>query len=349
MPTGNIQYGDGYYSKNPASHLAEKCNDYESDLESFLLRQDPNIKLRIENAVKDSKVKIQAILRNETALRLKDSTGSTPIKVKVVSGLPIIVRRKLREIPKPSIPRVFLDKHCLQNAESGLQYLNHTIETFNSINSNITKNEVEKVLNYVHELLNSFNNKSLDKDIIDLMVKIDEDVLGAYFFNDAEIHLYWLVIGLFSYKYGVSPESLASVVAAHEWAHAYSHVGADTGGNRWDTEAFSSTSMTTVEGIAQYYSGLISERLSDECFNTYLCLLAQQSKPYRSHLEWFKDDANEKESYPIEDLKRWEKISSPKFRESVRFALLEARTGDRKFSQSFVDTLREVSDRLCLT
>jgi len=348
MGMDNMLFGEGYYSGNPGDIFEEHGGDIERGLESLLLEQDPDIKLRIEKAAKDYKTKIQASLRNETALRLSDSSGKASIKVKVVPGLPVVVRKRLMGRPIPPLPRIFIDKTSLLNAETGLEYLGKSLEPLNRLvtDPHLTPEEMRKALDYVRRLLNLFSVPGLDDDIVEFIVKIDQDVLGAYFFHHAEIHLYWLVIGLFSYKFGVSPESMTAVVAAHEWAHAYTHLGADAGGKRWDTDAFASCSLITVESLAQYYGGLACEQLSKDCFNAYLKLLERQPHPYRSHLDWFKDNPDEHKTDPAEDLNRWGRISKPELREAVRFALLEARSGDRRHPQNFVNTLREVRDRL---
>ncbi len=348
MGRDNMLFGQGYYSGNPAYIFEEHGGDIERELESLLLEQDPKIKLRIEKAAKDYKIKIQTSLRNETALRLSDSSGNASIKVKVVPGLPVVVRKRLVGVPIPPLPRIFVDKSSLLSAETGLKYLGKSLKSLNRLvtDPHLTQEEMRKALDYVQRLLNLFSVPGLGDDVVEFIVEIDQDVLGAYFFHHAEIHLYWLVIGLFSYKYGISPESMTAVAAAHEWAHAYTHLGADAGGKRWDTDAFASCSLITVESLAQYYGGLACRRLSNDCFDAYMKLLARQPRPYRFHLDWFKDNPDEQETAPAEDLKRWGRISNPELREAVRFALLEARSGDRRHPQNFVDTLREVRDRL---
>jgi hypothetical protein len=349
MRRDNMLFGEGYYSGNPSDISKEHGGEIERELESLLLKQDPNIKLRIEKAAKKYKTKIQASLRNETALRLSTSSGNAMVKVKVVPGLPVIVKKRLVR-PIPPLPRIFVDKTSLLNAKTGLEYLEKSLEPLNRLvtDPHLAPDEIRKALDYVRKLLRLFNDPKPGDDIVEFMVKIDQDVLGAYFFHHAEIHLYWLVIGLFSYKYGVSPESMTAVVAAHEWAHAYTHLGADAGGKRWDTDAFASCSLITVESLAQYYGGLACERLSKDCFDAYLKLLARQPHSYRFHLGWFTDNPNEQKTAPAEDLDRWGKISNPEFREAVRFALLEARSGDWRCPQNFVGTLQEVCDRLKL-
>ena len=90
---------------------------------------------------------------------------------------------------------------------------------------------------------------------------IKEDVLGAYFFRVPEVHLYWMVIGLVAGVLGISVESLTVVVATHELAHAYSHLGRDIDGKRWETEDFARADLNIVEGIAQFYTEVVSPKL----------------------------------------------------------------------------------------
>src|ERR1035441_6637046 len=80
----------------------------------------------------------------------------------------------------------------------------------------------------------------------DILKKIDDDVLGAYFPLGKKtkgggvpvIEVYWTVVGAVARAIDVDVEGLTLTVLAHELAHAYSHIGADTDGNRWGDQAF---------------------------------------------------------------------------------------------------------------
>ena len=60
---------------------------------------------------------------------------------------------------------------------------------------------------------------------------------------------------------GATVEALTVVVAAHELSHAYTHLGRDIDGRCWDTEAFAHAETGMVEGLAQFYTALICDKL----------------------------------------------------------------------------------------
>ena len=76
---------------------------------------------------------------------------------------------------------------------------------------------------------------------------------------------------------------------AHELAHAYTHVGADADGRRWGTTAFQRTDRALLEGLAQYYTCRVLERLgklAPGAMDAYEKLLPHQPAIYRTHLSW---------------------------------------------------------------
>src|SRR5438045_984553 len=73
----------------------------------------------------------------------------------------------------------------------------------------------------------------------------------------------WGVIGLVSDWVGSSVEDLTIVVLTHELAHAYTQLGADIDGRRWPAAAFRRADLPLTEGLAQYYTQAVLERLKD--------------------------------------------------------------------------------------
>jgi hypothetical protein len=98
-------------------------------------------------------------------------------------------------------------------------------------------------------------------DFIERIRAIQEDVLGAYFFRLPEVRLYWMVVGFMAGVLGVPVEALTLVVAAHELAHAYTHLGRDIDGERWKTESFAAANLAITEGLAQFYTKVICKKL----------------------------------------------------------------------------------------
>ena len=83
-----------------------------------------------------------------------------------------------------------------------------------------------------------------------------------------------------------SVEDLTIVVLAHEVAHAYTQLGADTDGRRWPVAAFGQAEVSLVEGLAQYYAERALMRLAARypgAHAVFLQLLAKQPPPYHAH------------------------------------------------------------------
>jgi hypothetical protein len=121
---------------------------------------------------------------------------------------------------------------------------------------------------------------------------IQQDVLGAYFFRIPEVRLYWMVIGFLSGVLGGSVEALTLVAGTHELAHAYTHLGRDIDGMRWETESFAASNLAITEGLAQFYTKTICKKLDMRFpagLKAYERLLQLQSGPYLVHEDWVKD------------------------------------------------------------
>jgi tetratricopeptide (TPR) repeat protein len=129
---------------------------------------------------------------------------------------------------------------------------------------------------------------------------VDDDILGRYQFvsnggrTSASACLYWAVIGLVARSLGVSLEGLTVNVLAHELAHAYTHLGADIDGHRWDDDAFLNSARAVKEGLAQYYTRQLLHRLKGripEALEAYEALLPNQPDEYRIQETWIEGGA----------------------------------------------------------
>lgn len=177
-------------------------------------------------------------------------------------------------------------------------------------------------------------------DLLRQIFAINEDVLGLYSYHlpadyslfdedrpKARADLYWGVIGLVSKALGVTVAGLTVKVLAHELAHAYTHIGADADGKRWDTQAFSKAERGLKEGLAQYYTVRVLDRLErqiPEARQAYEKLLPHQPAVYRTHVPWL------------------EKFTP----EEVRHAMLTTRRGGEGTVKWFNGALADAQKRL---
>jgi hypothetical protein len=158
------------------------------------------------------------------------------------------------------------------------------------------------------ELLNAYDfsehllKTSQSFDLVTKLHAVEDDILGQYRWLDARqgqtsasIHLYWGVIGLVARALAISVEGLTVKVLAHELAHAYTHLGADIDGHRWDNEDFYNTKRIVKEALAQYYTHQLVGRLKarmPEAQEAYEQLLPHQPADYKVQERWIKDGAS---------------------------------------------------------
>jgi hypothetical protein len=168
-------------------------------------------------------------------------------------------------------------------------------------------------------------------DLTKFILRVNEDVLGVYRYKvrhdyddpDPKIELYWGVIGLIARDLGISVEDLASVVLAHELAHAYTHVGSDADDRYWNTRHFNESSVGLKEGLAQYYTDLVCQRLERDApgiRGAYKKLLPKQPEAYHVQEQW-KDSTPEIVRHAMLGIRRTSNDGSPEtFREFLRKA-----------------------------
>ena len=128
-----------------------------------------------------------------------------------------------------------------------------------------------------------------------LFREVNEDVMGVYRPRSKAIALHWIPIALIAKGIEVAIDDLTLVVLAHEVAHAYTHVGMDIGGSRWDTDAFIKTDLAVTEGLAQYYTFVYLAKHAEAerapgPLAAYRKLLEHQGPDYHTHLAWIGDD-----------------------------------------------------------
>jgi hypothetical protein len=169
----------------------------------------------------------------------------------------------------------------------------------------------------------------IDRPIIERIRTIDRDWLGAYFFRQGRIELYAPAIALWSKYLGVPVEDMAIVVLAHELAHAFTHIGRDIDGRVWATDDFAKADLFLVEGLAQFYSDRVCERL------------VRRRPAVRSAF----DLLNENQSPPYCIFHEWKKIG-PLVGEAVRHALIDCRVSRIKDHAAFYSVLQAAHDRL---
>lgn len=260
------------------------------EIEAFLKARDPDIPQKVERTFRQWNLIIRDYLRNETGLRLSVGDDNQSVPVRIVSGLPKPFEDLIAH-NSPSLLMILLNRPSIINTAKGMAFFDRHLATLRRegfVEPDITYQEIKRV----REFVESVARQTEELALLNQIKSIEDDILGAYFFKIPVVHLYWMVIGTMAAMLDVSVEFLTVVVAIHELAHAYSHLGKDIDGGKWKTESFAETDLRIAEGIAQFYTKVICEKLSNRipgAFVAYTKLMELQPQPYLIHNEWTKD------------------------------------------------------------
>ncbi len=290
---------DRYYAgcqAKPDRREQQRLSDTSRHLADILKAHDPEMRARVERAFKQWNLILRDYLRTEMALRLTVGDDTRAIPVYVVDGLPkpfaLLMERYV------DTAWLLLNRAVIDNTVKGLELVAEKygkISTWEAFQQPpATAEEIQHACDYVKRLVGLMGEIELHQRI----GKIEQDILGAYFFRTPRIELYWMVIGLIAATLNVSVEAMTIVVLTHELAHAYSHLGRDIDGQRWETEAFAGTEIPVVEGLAQFYTNVVCQKLQSRMpasQTAFERLLKLQPEPYRVQSGWTdkKDPAGE--------------------------------------------------------
>jgi hypothetical protein len=307
----------------------------------------PETEALVQKTCDDQKARIQRILRQESRLlkKQRDRDGSdnanenVNVAVEVKPGIPECLRGF--HLPTADFLAILIAPYRLT-----IRQTRHGLDIIDALVARLKSSEEGEALlgdrdrhfAPIISLLDDLLHRSDGVDLVQMILGINADVLGAYIFDwphDSTFHaekasrieIYWQVIGLFANEIKVSVEELTTVVLAHEQAHAYTHLGSDANGHSWQTQSFARSDPGLVEGLAQYYTEQIIEKLSKPhpgARTAYLRLLEKQPPDYHTHRHWLDH-------------------STP---EAVRIAMLEERRHPVGRLQSFNDALKVGNDRL---
>jgi hypothetical protein len=269
--------------------------------------------VRVSRAVKQWNLMIREHIRNETGLRLAAGEGRSAIPVRVTDGFPERMASLINHYPDPLFWRLVLGLPALQGMTRGLTVLLNGWQDFETWEhlprfAKRGRRSMERTLRIGKALEGMAAAKNLQKDLRG----INEDILGMYSYGGIQnptVDIFWMPIAMVSAMLGVQIEDLALVTLIHELSHGYTHIGHDIDGRSWDDPAFGKSELAVKEGLAQFYTEVISERIrgrSPGVNEAYDRLLALQGGAYRAHLDWLK--------------------GSPQRGEGVRFAIVTART-----------------------
>jgi hypothetical protein len=270
---------------------------------------------------------VRGILRDLTRLKFTDRQGvesqHTSVPIRVVPGLPqpleSIATERLPSGEQWGIETIGLWAQDIRSLRGVAERLEPLVAKLTQIPEWVQRSDEYRFrLEGATRLAKELEEHAAKAELLKRITQINEDILGVYMPtarlipDKGQIELYWVVIGAVARLLGVDTEALAVVVMAHELAHAYTHLGLDSNGSRWE-DNFWNCDRGILEGLAQYYTHMTAEAMKDErgydkVWIAYDQMTKLQQKNearlYVNHLEWVKNISPEAMRFGLLDLRR---------------------------------------------
>lgn len=297
-------------------------------IDALLKRVPPDTVRRVEQVKARLNASIRRFLREETGLRLSGGTDGngddrTSVPVRLVPGLPRRLRGRSLDDDLWLLVTLAPHQDALRQLRRGLTELDGAVAALRERPvGRALLGDRGQHLAPVQELAEHLLHEAEKLNLVRWILEVDEDVLGAYeygaidFGPDGRISLYWGVIGVCAGWLGTPVEDLAAVVLAHELAHAYTHLGQDIDGRRWEVQAFRDSEHALKEGLAQYYTARVCRRLLAQapgCYAAYETLLPHQPRAYLVQVPWLADFTPEEVRYAMIAVRREARASLAEF------------------------------------
>ncbi|MGD9588733.1 MAG: hypothetical protein AB7Q37_03365 [Pyrinomonadaceae bacterium] len=304
------------------------------ELKSVIEATSPQARTRVERAVKQWNQSLREHLRTETGLRLTDGQRTQSVAVKVVDGMPQKFAEAIGDFGGRIELLTTLPK--LEASLAGLAALARHRETITGNDLcggvQLSEDELARATSFIKNTVENLGKKEVLRSIS----AIDEDLMGAYFFYDREIVIYWMPMALMADLLGVGLEALTVVTLAHELAHAYTHLGYDIDGENWNTEAFAKANVFIVEGLAQWYTAEVCTNIGGRNYDIYDAYEKDVNNyhaesPYSIHQVWEGGFKVQKEVVRLAMLKcRKQRITDYEGFENLLLAERDAMPGKRE-------------------
>ncbi len=294
----------------------------------------PDAEERVNRSFKQWNQIVRDHIRTETGLKLSDGDSRYAIPVRVVKGFPVTLAQLIDQYRDPVMWKLIIGQPKLGGLIEGLEFLLQKWDQFEKWPSlpEPAKNG-QPVLDRALKIATSLQQVALADKVVQQIKDIHEDILGVYRFapgQGSNVELYWLPIAMVAAMIDVAIEDLTVVVLIHELAHGYTHIGRDIDGESWGDSGFRNSDLEVVEGLAQFYTEMISERLSvrtPSLFHAYESFLKLQSGPYLAHRDWLKGDKRQ-------------------IGETVRFTLIAARSHGKVLYNHWKGMMEATRDNL---
>lgn len=295
----------------------------------------PDAEERVRRLVKHANHVVREHIRSETGLRMVDPDGAarSGAPVSVVDGFSPAFAGLVAGKPDPVLWALVSGQSRLGRLVDGLNFLLGLwprLSRWDHLPPALA--DAEPALERTREVADELQKVVVALKLIEQMKEIREDILGCYRVQDgrSRVEIYWMPIAIVASMLELQIEDVAIVTLAHELAHAYTHLGRDIDGKEWDSEDFFASDKDVTEGLAQSYAMAVSYRLMQRyplAKAAFDKLLTLQSGPYLAHQEWKKHYAGNGS-------------------ETVRFAMLVARSKGKVVHKDWIDEIKNTTTKL---
>lgn len=295
----------------------------------------PDAEERVQRLVKHANHAVREQIRSETGLRMvdPDSGSRSGVPVRVVDGFSPAFADLIDKNADPVLWALVSGQSRLGRLVDGLNFLLNLwpiLSKWEHLPEDLREADAE--LERTRTVAAELQKIAVARQLVEKMKKINEDILGCYQVvgRHGHVEIYWMPMAIVASMLEVHIEDLALVVLGHELAHAYTHMGRDIDGKEWDKRGFFDSDKAVTEGLAQYYAMAVTSRLWQRfpagraAFDKLLTL---QSGPYLAHEEWAEHYAGNGS-------------------ETVRFAMLVARSKGKVSNDEWLDEIKNTTTKL---
>lgn len=295
----------------------------------------PDAEDRVTRLVKHANAVVREQIRSETGLRMVDPDGAARAgaPVSVVDGFSPAFAGLVAENPDPVLWTLVAGQSRLGKLVDGLNFLLGLwprLLNWEHLPQHLR--DAQPALERTREVADELQKVVIAQQLIEKIKKINEDILGCYRVQNDRSHveIYWMPIAIVASMLELHIEDVTLVILAHELAHAYTHLGRDIDGQEWSTNGFFESDKEVTEGLAQFYAMAVSTKLRQRyptASAAFDKLLTLQSGPYLAHEEW-------------------ETHYAGNGSETVRFAMLVARSKGKITNVTWLEEIKNTTKKL---
>ena len=270
-------------------------------LERLILGFNQGLKEEVTQAKTKYNQSIRHAIADKTGLSLSfkanvedryfDKKDRASIPIKITDRVPDSLLKIFDEYDDSQI-ELLLHYRQMKRTVRELAYQLENYPDFSEYHKNTTTlKEIQATVDHLRTLIKEVE----DSGILEAINKLGPDLLGAYYFYETRVELYWLCIGLCSIIHELPVVDFTLVVLTHELAHGYTHIGFDKDGHYWETDVFKITALPIVEGFAQFYTEAVCSDHFGSATPAFEALLTKQASEYTEYKNWF--DKRESDKY----------------------------------------------------